>query len=118
MFIMSQLNPSRDTIFRRVSSSAVVGLLAAVFALLLPAVAALGAGAGAVEINGTEFAGEITKTEKTVESLSKRTASRNTKPAAWLRATRREGRDCSHPRPRHFHDRHSLPNGLRAPLLC
>ena len=111
---MSQLKTSRPSVFRKVWSRAAVGLFAAVFTPLLLG----GTTLGAVEVHSTELAEEITKAEKTIAPRVKRTISRNSMCAVRLRALRRTGRARFGLRPSHFHVRHSLPNGQRAPLRC
>ncbi len=111
---MSKLNPSRQPVFRKMTSRVVVGLLAAVFALWLPGIANL----GATEVIDAELAKGIAKTENAIASRPKRPASRTAASAARLGVTTPAGKDHSPQRPDNFHDGHSLPNGLRAPLLC
>jgi hypothetical protein len=113
-FVMLRLRPSRHSIVRLVPHGAALGLLAAIFGLLVMGVACL----GAREIDNTELIKDVAKAEQLLESRPRRTASRNSESSVWQRvatsATSGQFPRC----PEHSHDTHSLPNGLRAPLLC
>ena len=111
---MPNLSPSQHPIRRKLSSSVAVGLLSALLGILLLGIANL----GATETSGTESSEEATKAERTIASLPSRTVPRNTRITARLQAAKHTGSDHVGPCPRHFHDRRSLPNGLRAPLRC
>ena len=108
---MLGLNPSRRSIFRKASSAASAGVLASFLACLLP-------GLGFTVASEAETAAEIVKTEQKVEAISRRTILKNTKFVLLLRVARRSNRGRLPLRPNDRHERHSLPNGLRAPLLC
>lgn len=96
------------------STDVAITLLTAVFALSSPGVANL----GAAETSDAGLASEIAKTDKTIESRCRPAPSGNEKSPARRPDLRHADRNHLPPRPNHFHDGHSLPNGLRAPLLC
>ncbi len=111
---MTQVNLTRFPLLRKLSSGAAVGLLTAVFALLLPSIATFGAS----EVADTELTKEVTKPGKTIESRVRRTHSRSRPSSSRLRIVRRVRVDRSRSVPELFRSTHSLPNGLRAPLRC
>lgn len=111
---MLPLNPTRHPIFRKLSSGAAVGFFSVVIALLLPGIAS----PGATEVNDAELVKATLKTEQATESRVRRTISKDSMRAIRVRVARRTERNRGGSRLRHFHVRHSLPNGLRAPLRC
>jgi len=111
---MSPLNSTRNPIPTKAWSGAAIAFLAAISLFFLPGVANL----GPAEISDAEPAKEIAQAEKTTESRTRRRTAETTRPATLKRLAAHAVGNPIPPQVDYSHDGHSLPNGLRAPLLC